>query len=189
MKIYTKTGDKGQTSLFGGTRVSKNHIRIEAYGTVDELNSWIGLIRDQEMNEDYKNLLIEIQDRLFTIGALLAADPEKSKNTQGNEKFNLPKVTEEDITLLENAIDKMEESLEPLKSFVLPGGHTTVSYCHIARCVCRRAERLSVSLDEQQPIEEIIIKYLNRLSDYLFTLSRKLSSDLKAKEQPWKPRL
>lgn len=189
MKIYTKTGDKGQTSLFGGTRVSKNHIRIEAYGTVDELNSWIGLIRDQEINEEYKTLLIEIQDRLFTIGSQLAADPDKSKNTQGNEKFNLPKVIEDDIVLLEKAIDKMEESLEPLKSFVLPGGHSTVSYCHIARCVCRRAERLSVSLDEQQPIDEIIIKYLNRLSDYLFTLSRKLSSDLKAKEQAWKPRL
>lgn len=189
MKIYTKTGDKGQTSLFGGTRVSKNHIRIEAYGTVDELNSWIGLIRDQNIDEEYRITLIEIQDRLFTLGALLAADPEKSKNSKGENKFNLPQIIETDISFLENSIDKMEENLEPLKSFVLPGGHTTVSYCHIARCVCRRAERLSVALDETQNIDEILIKYLNRLSDYLFVLSRKLSSDLKANEQPWRPRL
>ena len=181
MKVYTKKGDSGTTGLIGGTRVSKNHIRIESYGTVDELNSYIGLIRDQEINEETKVVLIEIQDRLFTLGSLLAADPEKTKMV-------LPQLFEEDVTFLEKQIDEMDETLEPMKSFVLPGGHTTVSYTHIARCICRRAERLTVELSEQFEVNPIIIQYLNRLSDYLFTLSRKLTKDLGAKEQPWIPR-
>lgn len=182
MKIYTKTGDKGQTSLIGGTRVPKHHIRIEAYGTVDELNSFIGLIRDQDINEHYKEILIEVQDRLFTIGSLLASDPVKSK-------MKLPQIHEEDVILLEKEIDEMNDVLPEMRSFVLPGGHSTVSYSHLARCVCRRAERNTIRLAEMDKVDEIIIKYLNRLSDYLFVLSRKLSHDLGAKETPWKPRM
>ncbi len=182
MKIYTKTGDKGQTSLIGGTRVPKYHIRIEAYGTVDELNSYIGLIRDQQIDEHSKQILIEIQDRLFTIGSSLASDPEKSK-------MKIPDLKEEDITLLENEMDKMNETLPEMRSFVLPGGHTTVSFCHIARCVCRRSERLTIHLSENSVVSNIVIKYLNRLSDYLFMLSRKFTQDLHAQEIPWKPRM
>lgn len=181
-KIYTKTGDKGQTSLIGGTRVPKHHIRIEAYGTVDELNSYIGLIRDQQIDEQTKTLLIEIQDRLFTIGSSLASDPDKSK-------MKIPDLKEEDVTLLEQEMDKMNEVLPEMRSFVLPGGHTTVSFCHIARCVCRRAERLTIHLSEESYVADLVIKYLNRLSDYLFVLSRKLSQDLNAREIPWKPRM
>jgi len=183
-KIYTKTGDKGQTSLIGGTRVPKHHIRIEAYGTVDELNSYIGLIRDQNIDAHSTEILLEIQDRLFTIGSSLASDPKKSK-------MKIPDLKEEDITLLEKEMDKMDETLPEMKSFVLPGGHTTVSYCHIARCVCRRAERLTIHLSESANggVADLVIKYLNRLSDYLFVLSRKLSHDLKANEIPWKPRM
>lgn len=181
-KIYTKTGDKGQTSLIGGTRIPKFDIRIEAYGTVDELNSYIGLIRDQAMEEHVREILIEIQDRLFTIGSLLAADPVKNK-------MALPQIAESDIKLLEEEMDAMDKQLPEMKSFVLPGGHTTVSFCHIARCVCRRAERCVLKLNEQEPLNELIYKYLNRLSDYLFVLSRKLTMDLKATETPWKPRV
>jgi len=181
-KIYTKTGDKGQTSLIGGTRVPKNHIRIETYGTVDELNSYIGLIRDQKIDIHSRELLIEIQDRLFTIGSSLASDPEKSK-------MKIPDLREEDITLLEKEMDKMDESLPELRSFVLPGGHPTVSFCHIARCVCRRAERLTIQLSENSFVSDLVIKYLNRLSDYLFMLSRKLAKDLHAEEIPWKARM
>ncbi|WP_121966362.1 cob(I)yrinic acid a,c-diamide adenosyltransferase [Myroides sp. N17-2] len=188
MKVYTKTGDNGTTALFGGTRVPKHHIRIESYGTVDELNSYIGLIRDQEMNQLYKNVLIEIQDRLFTVGAILATDPEKAILKNGKERLNIPKISAGDIELLENEIDRMEESLPPMTHFVLPGGHTTVSYCHIARCVCRRAERLSVSLNETEAVDESVLKYLNRLSDYLFVLARKLTFDLQAEEVKWIPR-
>ena len=180
MKIYTKKGDKGETGLLGGTRVKKSHIRIESYGTVDELNSWIGLIRDQNIDNHSKEILIHIQDRLFTIGSHLASDPAK-------KGMKIPDIKEEDITRLENEMDKMNESLPEMKSFVLPGGHTTVSYCHIARCVCRRAERCAVGLASQEKVDDILIKYLNRLSDYLFVLSRKLSQDLKAEETPWKP--
>lgn len=182
MKIYTKTGDKGQTSLIGGTRVPKHHIRIESYGTVDELNSYIGLIRDQQIDEHSKAILIEIQDRLFTIGSSLASDPEKSK-------MKIPDLKESDIELLEKEMDEMDKTLPEMKSFVLPGGHTTVSYCHLARCVCRRAERLTIHLSENSFVSDLVIKYLNRLSDYLFVLSRKLSQDLNAKEIPWKPRM
>ena len=182
MKIYTKKGDKGETSLLGGTRVSKSNIRIESYGTVDELNSWLGLIRGQEMDIHTKQILIHIQDRLFTIGSHLASDPKKSG-------IKIPDIKEENITLLEEEIDKMNKTLPEMKSFVLPGGHNTVSYCHIARCVCRRAERNAVHLASEEKVEDIVIKYLNRLSDYLFVLSRKLSHDLKTEEIPWKPNL
>ncbi len=188
MKVYTKTGDKGITALFGGTRVSKHHIRIESYGTVDELNSHIGLIRDQEMNVSYKKILIEIQDRLFTVGAILATPPEKELLKNGEPRLQKLGIIETDVELLEKEIDTMEDSLRPMTHFVLPGGHTTVSYCHIARCVCRRAERLAVHLNDIEPTDEMVIKYLNRLSDYLFVLARKLSFDLNAKEIKWIPR-
>lgn len=181
-KVYTKTGDKGETSILGGTRLPKHHIRIEAYGTVDELNSWIGLIRDQPIDDNSKKVLVEIQDRLFTLGSVLASDPKKNK-------MKLPEVKEEDVTLLEKEIDKMDETLPEMKSFVLPGGNTIVSYCHVARCVCRRAERAVLRLSENEEVSAIIIKYLNRLSDYLFVLSRKLAMDTGAEEIPWKARL
>ncbi len=183
MKIYTKTGDKGQTSLFGGERVPKHHLRIESYGTVDELNSFIGLVRDQKVDERSYDTLIEIQDRLFTLGSMLATPDDKGG------KIKIPKLAEGDIEFLEKEIDAMNEQLPPLKSFVLPGGHTTVSYCHICRTVCRRAERLVTALVENEPVDELVVKYLNRLSDYLFTLARKLSSDLNANEVEWKPRM
>ena len=182
MKIYTKKGDKGTTQLIGGTRIPKNSLRIECYGTVDELNSWIGLIRDQEISDTYVEQLLEVQDRLFTMGSLLARDPKK-------KSMELPELIESDITYLESAIDEMETELEPMKSFVLPGGNTIVSYVHIARCVCRRSERLITELNDVSPVSTIILAYINRLSDYLFVLSRKLSSDLGVSEQPWKPRM
>lgn len=188
MKIYTKTGDEGTTALFGGTRVPKHHIRIESYGTVDELNSHIGLIRDQEMNVLYKDVLAEIQDRLFTVGAILATPPEKETLKNGTPRLNINRISEEDIIFLENEIDAMNEVLPPMTHFVLPGGHTTVSYCHVARCVCRRAERLSVHLNDIEPVDSAVLKYLNRLSDYLFVLARKLSHDLNAEEVKWIPR-
>lgn len=187
MKIYTKTGDKGTTALFGGTRVPKHHMRIDAYGTVDELNSWIGLLRDQPVSEETKELLIHIQDRLFTLGAILATDPEKALLKSGKERLNIPKITEENITRLENSIDIMNEELPPMTHFILPGGHVSVSYCHISRTVCRRAERLSSLLFENEPFDEFVLKYLNRLSDYLFVLARELSLDLQAEEIKWAP--
>jgi cob(I)alamin adenosyltransferase len=182
MKIYTKTGDKGETSLIGGTRVKKSHVRIESYGTIDELNSYIGLVRDQEVNAARKDLLKEIQDRLFTIGSSLASDPEKSK-------MKIPDLHAEDIALLEKEIDQMNEELPPLRVFVLPGGHQSVSFCHLARCVCRRAERLTIALQEESFVADLVIQYLNRLSDYLFVLSRKMAQELNAEEVPWKPRM
>jgi len=188
IKVYTKTGDKGATALFGGTRVPKHHIRIESYGTVDELNSYIGLIRDQDINQLYKNILIEVQDRLFTLGAILATPPEKETLKNGQPRLQKLGIVEADIELLENEIDTMENSLPQMTHFVLPGGHTTVSYCHIARCVCRRAERLAVHLNDIEPTDELVIKYLNRLSDYLFVLARKLTHDLNADEVKWIPR-
>jgi cob(I)alamin adenosyltransferase len=188
MKVYTKTGDNGTTALFGGTRVPKDHARIDSYGTVDELNSYIGLIRDQEINQRYKDILIEIQDRLFTVGAILATPPEKEVLKNGEKRLQNLGIIESDIELLENEIDSMEDSLPQMTHFVLPGGHTTVSYCHVARCVCRRAERLAVHLSHNEPVADIAIKYLNRLSDYLFVLARKLSSDLNANEVKWIPR-
>lgn len=187
MKVYTKTGDQGTTALFGGTRVPKHHIRIESYGTVDELNSFIGLIRDQEIDVRSKEILIHIQNKLFTVGAVLATDPEKAILKNGKERLNIQKINDDEITLLENEMDIMNDALPPMTHFVLPGGHTTVSYCHIARCVCRRAERLSTNLNEFSPVESNVLKYLNRLSDYLFVLARKLSHDLGADEVKWIP--
>jgi len=188
MKIYTKTGDKGTTALFGGTRVPKHHIRIESYGTVDELNSYLGLIRDQDINQYYKDVLIHIQDRLFTVGAILATDPQKAILKSGKERLNIPKISSEDLELLEREIDTMNDSLPPMTHFVLPGGHQTVSFCHIARCVCRRTERLATALNELEAIDPITLMYLNRLSDYLFVLARKLSNDLQADEIKWVPK-
>ncbi|HEY0670219.1 MAG TPA: cob(I)yrinic acid a,c-diamide adenosyltransferase [Sphingobacteriaceae bacterium] len=181
MKIYTKTGDKGYTSLIGGTRVPKYHLRIETYGTVDELNSYIGLVRDQALSIHQKTMLKEIQDRLFTIGASLASDPEKSK-------MKIPDLKNSDIELLEQEMDKMNEELPELKHFILPGGSTTVSFCHIARCICRRAERLTVQLNEESFVDNTVIIYLNRLSDYLFTLARKVALDNQIEESIWIPR-
>ncbi len=181
MKIYTKKGDTGTTQLIGGTRVPKHALRIESYGTIDELNAHLGLIRDQEINSLYIHQILEIQDRLFTIGSLLAADPETNTMT-------LPELSESDVVFLENCMDEMDTNLPEMKSFVLPGGHSTVSYCHIARCVCRRAERITDNLNEVSVVDPVILKYLNRLSDYLFVLSRKLSQELNANESPWKPR-
>src|SRR5258708_31887129 len=181
LKIYTKTGDKGLTALIGGTKVPKNHLRIDAYGTIDELNSFIGLLNDQLAAG---NLLREIQDRLFTIGASLACDPDKEP------KLKIPDLKEEDIDLLEKEIDRMNEVLPEMKSFILPGGHVVVSTAHIARCVCRRAERICVHMQENQLfIEPIVLKYLNRLSDYLFVLARWAGHMLNAPEIPWKPRI
>jgi cob(I)alamin adenosyltransferase len=192
-KIYTKTGDKGETSLFGGARVPKSHIRVEAYGTVDELNSYIGLLTDLIETPQYKTILKEIQDRLFTIGSILATEPSKHMKT--------PDLKIEDIQLLENEIDTMDALLSPLKNFILPGGHSTVSFCNIARTVCRRAERLVINLvllekEEDQQInphnelgQSLSIQYLNRLSDYLFILGRKIAKDLGAEEILWKPRV
>lgn len=188
MKIYTKTGDKGTTALFGGTRVPKHHIRIESYGTIDELNSHIGLIRDQAIDPLHKKVLMEIQDRLFTVGAILATDPEKATLKNGKDRLNIPKISEVDIKLLEENMDSMNATLPPMTHFVLPGGHQTVSFCHIARTVCRRAERLASHLNDLEPFQPETLMYINRLSDYLFVLARKLSHDLKADEVKWIPK-
>ena len=182
MKIYTKTGDKGQTSLIGGTRVPKYHVRIDSYGTVDELNSYIGLIMCQEIEAHHQTILKEIQDRLFTIGSSLASDPDRSK-------MKIPDLLESDITLLEIEMDAMNDVLPVLTHFILPGGNTVVSYCHLARCVCRRAERLTVQLAEESFVDSNITIYLNRLSDYLFVLARKLNSDKGTLENVWLPRM
>ena len=182
MKIYTKTGDKGMTSLIGGTKVPKSHLRIEAYGTVDELNSYIGLCRDLLTDDDARKVLQEVQDRLFTIGSALACDPVKEP------KMQLPDLHEHDVSLLEKEIDRMNENVPPMKNFILPGGHPTLSHLHIARCVCRRAERCCVRL-EGELAEPLIIKYINRLSDYLFVLSRFTGHTMKIVEVPWRPRV
>ncbi len=183
-KIYTKTGDKGTTSLIGGTKVPKSHLRIEAYGTVDELNSYIGLCKDLLTDEPVRKILLEVQDRLFTIGSSLACDPVKEP------KMRIPDLKEEDVTLLEKEIDRMNETVPPMKSFILPGGHPTLSHLHIARCVCRRAERCCVRLEMEDPgMEPVVIKYINRLSDYLFVLSRYTGHLLQIPEITWKPRL
>ena len=184
MKIYTKTGDKGKTSLIGGTKVPKNDIRIETYGTVDELNSWIGLLNDQLNDEELKGELKEIQDRLFTVGSSLATDAEKEP------KMKLPDLHQADISFLEKQIDLMTARLPEMKSFILPGGHPTVSSIHIARCVCRRAERLAVNMQQNELfIDEKVIQYLNRLSDYLFTLARYAGQKLGVSEVAWKARV
>ncbi len=185
MKIYTKTGDTGETSLFGGSRVKKYNLRIEAYGTVDELNSHIGLIRDQKIDEETFNNLIKIQNELFTIGAMLATPSDKEKLKSGADRLKISKININKIEFLEKEIDKMNSSLKPMKNFILPGGHTIVSFCHIARCICRRAERITVELSDNEPVNKYILIYLNRLSDYLFVLARKLTHDKKANEIPW----
>ena len=182
MKIYTKRGDKGLTSLIGGTRVPKHHLRIESYGTEDELNVYIGLIRGRKIDEELQNVLKEIQDRLFTIGASLAADPEKSK-------MKIPDLHESDVEFLELEIDKMDANLPPLTHFILPGGSDSVSFCHLARVVCRKAERISVQLSESSFVDEKVIMYLNRLSDYLFVLGRKMAIDDQVEEFIWIPRV
>ncbi len=182
MKIYTKTGDHGTTSLFGGKRVSKADLRIDTYGTVDELNSFMGLVRDQEVNQKRKEVLVQIQNTLFIIGSILATEP-------GNTKVKIPSLHEDDVIILEKEIDAMENELSPMRFFVLPGGQSSVSFCHVARTVCRRTERLTIALDEQEKIEPLVIKYLNRLSDYLFVLSRKMTHELGVEEIPWKPRV
>lgn len=179
-KIYTRTGDKGETGIFGGKRLPKDHIRIESYGTVDELNAQVGMLRDQVSDAGLRNLLKSIQDRLFTIGSNLASDPEKDLAT--------PDIQEQDIELLEQEMDRMNEALPDLRNFILPGGHAVVSWCHLARCVCRRAERRIVTLTQHEPVPEIIIRYINRLSDYFFVLSRFLGQELGAEEVVWKPR-
>lgn len=184
MKIYTKTGDKGKTSLIGGTKVSKSHLRIETYGTVDELNSWLGLVSDYIEDAAVKAQIREIQDRLFTVGSSLATDPEKET------KMKIPDLHDADVKLLESNIDAMNEVLPEMKFFVLPGGHKAVSHCHIARCVCRRAERLCVNMQEQEMyVEPLVLQYLNRLSDYLFVLARYAGHQLNAEEIPWRPRV
>jgi cob(I)alamin adenosyltransferase len=182
VKIYTKTGDQGTTALFGGLRLPKSDLRIEAYGTVDELNSYVGLLRDQDVNSVRKEILIEIQDRLFTIGSILATEP-------GNTKVKIPSLQESDIVLLEKEIDRMDAQLPPMKFFVLPGGHPSVSIGHVVRTVCRRAERLVIALNVQSEVNALVIKYLNRLSDYFFMLCRMMAHELKIEETPWKPRM
>ena len=184
IKIYTKTGDLGKTSLIGGTKVPKSHIRIDTYGTVDELNSWIGVVSDYTPDEQIKAILKEIQDRLFTVGSSLACDPEKEP------LMKIPDLKESDIEFLEKQMDAMNEELPAMKFFVLPGGHLAISQCHVARCVCRRAERCCVNMQEQDIfVEPLVIKYLNRLSDYLFVLSRYLGHQMGIDEIPWKPRV
>jgi len=182
MKIYTKTGDEGTTSLFGGKRVSKSELRIDTYGTVDELNSWIGVLRDQEVNQKRKDILIEIQDRLFTIGSILATEP---KNT----KVKIPSLSESDVIYLEKGMDDMDALLPPMRFFVLPGGHASISWGHVARTVCRRAERLVIALHHLEKVDPMVIKYLNRLSDYLFVLCRMMAQELGVEETPWKARM
>jgi cob(I)alamin adenosyltransferase len=183
-KIYTKTGDLGKTSLIGGTKVSKNNIRIDAYGTIDELNSFIGLSADQLTHQPSKDILKEIQDRLFTIGSSLACDPDKAP------QLKIPDLKEQDVELLEREIDKMNDDLAEMKSFILPGGHVAISTAHVTRCVCRRAERICVNMIENNLfVDPLIIKYLNRLSDYLFVLARFIGYLLRVEDIPWKPRI
>jgi len=183
-KIYTKTGDLGTTSLIGGTKVPKSNIRIDAYGTIDELNSFIGLTADQITYQPVKDILKEIQDRLFTIGSSLACDPEKET------KLKIPDLKEVDIELLEKEMDKMNEELTEMKSFILPGGHVAISTTHVTRCVCRRAERICVNMQENELfVDPQVIKYLNRLSDYLFVLARFIGHLLRVEDIPWKPRI
>lgn len=183
-KIYTKTGDKGSTSLIGGTKVPKSHLRIEAYGTVDELNSTIGLCKDLITDENSRIILLEIQDRLFTIGSSLACDPVKEP------KLRIPDLKESDISLLETEIDKMDTKMPVMKNFILPGGHPSISTLHIARCVCRRGERCCVRLvHENEEVDSLVLKYLNRLSDYLFVLARYTGHLMGIAEIPWKARV
>ena len=187
MKIYTKTGDKGKTSLFGGTRVPKYHLRIEAYGTIDELNAHIGLVRDQKVDDHTASILLKIQNELFTLGSMLATPPEKELLKSGKQRLTIEKTDANKIMVLENEMDAMNETLPPMTHFILPGGNPIVSHCHIARCVCRRAERITTQLSDESNLNPQILIYLNRLSDYLFVLARKLTFDTKSLEIPWIP--
>jgi cob(I)alamin adenosyltransferase len=182
MKIYTRTGDEGSTALFGGSRVSKADLRIDAYGTVDELNAFLAVVRDQEVNRKREHFLVHVQERLFTIGSMLATVP-------GNTTVKIPRLVEGDSESLEEAIDQMEAHLQPLRNFVLPGGHVSISHCHVARTVCRRAERKIVALSEAEVVDPLVIMYINRLSDYLFVLARTMAAELGIVETPWKPSL
>ncbi len=183
-RVYTKTGDKGSTGLIGGTRVPKDHIRIEAYGTVDELNSVLGVVTDQLGDKAINEWILEIQDRLFTVGSSLATDPEKAP------KMKLPDLHESDINWLEQRIDEMDDQLPQMKSFILPGGHVAASHAHVARCVCRRAERLCVHMQSNgEFVADEVLKYLNRLSDFLFVLARFIVHQNGGVEIPWRPRI
>lgn len=179
-KIYTKTGDKGETSLLGGKRVQKNHQKIEAYGTVDELNSFVGLLMDQEMDARYRDILIRIQNHLFVAESLIATD-------EGSEKYPLPVLQANDITMLENEIDEMNKHLPALSHFILPGGNQAVSLAHVCRTICRRAERIIVGLATETQVDDLIIQYFNRLSDYFFVLARKLGYDAGLADRIWLP--
>lgn len=184
LKIYTKTGDAGNTSLIGGTKLPKSHLRIESYGTVDELNAYIGLLNDHITDASINSLLKEVQDRLFTIGSSLACDPDKEP------LMKIPDLTEADVSLLEKSIDTMNETLPAMRNFILPGGHVAVSTAHIVRCVCRRAERNCVNMVQHEMfVDPLVIKYLNRLSDYLFVLARYIAHLLQVEEIAWKPRI
>ena len=185
MKIYTKTGDTGETSLFGGERVLKSHLRVEAYGSLDELNSFIGLLRDSIENEHHRSNLLMIQEDLFVMGSHLATPPEKKTLKSGKDRLKIENVNNEHIQILEKEMDSMNEDLPEMTHFILPGGHVIVSYCHIARNICRRAERKSVNLNEISEVEPLILIYLNRLSDYLFVLARKLAKELQVTEIKW----
>ncbi|MCY7328016.1 MAG: cob(I)yrinic acid a,c-diamide adenosyltransferase [Saprospiraceae bacterium] len=180
MKIYTKTGDRGETALFGGRRVLKSHLRVDTYGTVDELNAYLGWLRDLVEPPPLREMLAQIQHRLFTVGAHLASDPQNQLPT--------PDLLPQDLESLEMAMDTMDAALPPLRNFILPGGHPAVSACHVCRTVCRRAERLVVALHETEMVEPIVLQYLNRLSDYFFLLARQLAHDLGAEEVIWKTR-
>ena len=188
MKIYTKTGDEGKTSLFTGKRVFKHNPRIESYGTVDELNSFIGVIKDHAPKGEDLDFLHEIQDRLFSIGSILATEPSKLKDKNGNDRFKLPSISDDDIVVLEEAMDQMNDNLPPMTHLLLPGGHPVVSFSHVARCVCRRAERRVIELHQEEPVDANVIKYLNRLSDYFFVLSRHLGHQEGIAEIEWHPR-
>jgi cob(I)alamin adenosyltransferase len=187
MKIYTKTGDKGTTGLVGGKRIPKHDLRIDCYGTIDELNSYLGLIRDQEISTDHKTTLLDIQNQLFVIGSLLATDPKLLKEESKRKRLGITFLNPEAITCLETEIDVMNNELPAMTHFILPGGHQTVSFCHIARCICRRAERSISKLHIEHPTQPEILIYLNRLSDFIFVLARKLSKELNAEEIKWIP--
>ena len=178
MKVYTKKGDKGKTQLLGGSMVNKNHIKLECYGTIDELNAFIGNVYDQEISSFHKEILLKIQNQLFNLGSIISFDGKK-------DKIKLPNVTAENIEMMEKAIDKMEETLPMLKNFILPSGHPTASICHIARTVCRRAERNLVALGQEEIIDSLHMQYLNRLSDYLFVLARAILKENNAIEIEW----
>lgn len=178
-KIYTRTGDKGTTALVGGQRIPKHHLRLDAYGTIDELNSFVGLLESQDTDEKIKKFLQGLQYKLFDIGAYLATENEDL------EKFKITSCTEEDIREAETLIDLWTNELPPLKHFIMPGGHQTVAICHIVRAVCRRAERIITQLSEEVVVDELLMRYINRLSDLFFVMARKMAHDLQISEKKW----